>query len=355
MFLRDAGKAHVAFFFLAPCYNGGAAGFDKIDTIGGAIDRQVGDTVRAAVAIDLGGTNMKGAIVNEDGHILLKDEVPTLAEKGATDVLHRMQGFIRDLSAQAGLQIGQLAGVGIGIPGFIDDASGVAVEVINMGWKNVSVRSVLSEALGLSVYMDNDANVAALGEAWTGGGRGRKIALCVTLGTGVGGGIVVDGRILRGMNTMAGEIGHIVLEPGGAPCNCGLHGCLETISSATGVVRLAREAMATGVSSAMHAEGLTAEDVFHSAEAGDEAAKRAVAHAIEALGRGLAIGANILNPEVIVVGGGMSKAGDALFEPLHKAFSRYVLGRVGEAVTIEPATLGNDAGVVGAARLALSA
>lgn len=311
--------------------------------------------VRAAVAIDLGGTNMKGAVVNEEGHILLKDEVPTLAEKGAADVLHRMQRFIRDLASQTGFAIAQLAGVGIGIPGFIDDATGVAVEVINMGWKNVSVRPVLSKVLGLPVYMDNDANVAALGEAWTGGGRGRKIALCVTLGTGVGGGIVIDGRILRGMNTMAGEIGHIVLEPGGAPCNCGLHGCLETISSATGVVRLAREALAAGVASGMRAEGLTAEDVWDAAGVGDEAANRAVAHAIEALGRGLAIGANILNPEVIVVGGGMSKAGDALFVPLRAAFSRYVLKRVGEAVTIEPATLGNDAGVVGAARLALFA
>ena len=311
--------------------------------------------MRQAVGIDLGGTFMKGAVVTEEGCIVHKEEIPTEAEKGAADVLVRMERFVRDLAAGIRKDAGSFAGVGIGIPGFIDDTSGVAVEVVNMGWRRVEVRAVLAKRLGLPVYLDNDANVAALGEAWAGAGRGRKLALCVTLGTGVGGGIVIDGRVLRGANTMAGEIGHIVLEPGGAPCNCGLHGCLETLASATGVVRLAKEAVARGVPSALPEEGLTSADVFAAAGRGDEAARQATDHAVESLGRGLAIGANILNPEVIVVGGGMSKAGDALFAPLRAAFARYALARVGEAVEIVPAALGNDAGVVGAAKLALYA
>ncbi len=311
--------------------------------------------MRHAVGIDLGGTFMKGAVVSDDGAIIIKDEIATQAQRGAQDVLVRMQAFVRDLAQRAGLTVSDLAGVGIGIPGFIDDASGVAVEVVNMGWKDVSVRPQLIEHLKIPVFMDNDANVAALGEAWVGAGRGRASAFCVTLGTGVGGGIVLDGRVLRGANTMAGEIGHIVMEPGGAQCNCGNRGCLETISSATGVVRLAREAIAAGAQSALQGADFTAEDVFAQAARGDEAATQAVGHAIETLGRGLAVGANLLNPQVIVVGGGMSKAGDALFTPLAKAFSRYVLPRVAEAVVLVPAVLGNEAGVVGAAKLALYA
>ena len=309
--------------------------------------------MRHAVGIDLGGTFMKGAVISDDGSIVVKDEIATQAEKGPRDVLLRMESFVRDLARRAALAASALQGVGIGIPGFIDDQTGVAVEVVNMGWRNVTVRPVLAERLAIPVFMDNDANVAALGEAWVGAGRGRASALCVTLGTGVGGGIVLDGRVLRGANTMAGEIGHIVMEPDGAPCNCGNRGCLETISSATGVVRLARQAIADGVRSSLGRADFTAADVFAAAARGDEAAKRAVEHAIETLGRGLASGANILNPEVIVVGGGMSKAGDALFVPLRAAFSRYVLPRVAEVVVVLPATLGNDAGVVGAAKLAL--
>lgn len=311
--------------------------------------------MRYAVGIDLGGTFMKGAVVSDEGVIAVKDEIATKAENGPHDVLLRMEAFVRDLAQRAGLTVSQLEGVGLGIPGFIDDATGVAVEVVNMGWRDVSVRPVLAEHLAIPVFMDNDANVAALGEAWVGAGRGQTSALCVTLGTGVGGGIVLDGRVLRGANTMAGEIGHIVMEPDGAQCNCGNRGCLETISSATGVVRLARQAIADGAKTSLEDAGFTAADVFAAAAQGDEAAARALAHAIETLGRGLAVGANLLNPQVIVVGGGMSKAGDALFRPLGEAFSHYVLPRVAEAVVLEPAVLGNEAGVVGAAKLALYA
>jgi len=313
--------------------------------------------LRKAIGVDLGGTFIKAALIDETGAILYKEEAPTLADKGPDDILLRIEQMIRVIADKNGLRVADLTGLGIAIPGFIDDSTGYADEVVNIGWRNVSVREPLKERLGISVAMDNDANAAALGEAWAGAGRGRRFALCVTLGTGVGGGVVIDGKVLRGANTMAGEIGHMVMERGGAPCNCGPFGCLETISSATGVVRLPRAAVVaaqTGGRSSLleHVEELTAADVFAAAEAGDPLANKVVDEAIETLAWGLGTAANVVNPEVIVVGGGMSKAGDRLFTPLRAAFPRYALRRVAIAATIVPATLGNDAGVVGAARSA---
>ena len=309
--------------------------------------------MRTAVGIDLGGTFIKGAIVDEAGTIVIKEEIPTHAERGPSDILRRIEELARVLIERSGVELTDCAGVGIGVPGFIDTEAGVAVEVINIGWKNVFVRDPLTESLGLPVYMENDANAAALGEAFAGAGKGCESALCITLGTGVGGGVILEGKVLRGASHMAGEIGHIVLYPEGAPCNCGHRGCLETVSSATGVVRLARERMARGEQTELQSESLTAADVFAAAVRGDALAQAVVAEATEVLGRGLAIAANIVNPVAIVVGGGMARAGDALFTPLREAFSRYALERVAAVAKIVPATLGNDAGVVGASKLAL--
>ncbi len=309
--------------------------------------------MRTAVGIDLGGTFIKGAVVDEEGTIVIKEEIPTHAERGPADILRRIEELVRVLIGRSGVELSECAGVGIGVPGFIDTEAGVAVEVINIGWKNVFVRDPLAQALGLPVYMENDANAAALGEAFAGAGKGCESALCITLGTGVGGGVILEGKVLRGASHMAGEIGHIVLYPEGAPCNCGHRGCLETVSSATGVVRLARERMARGEQTELQSESLTAADVFAAAVRGDALAQVVVAEATEVLGRGLAIAANIVNPVAIVVGGGMARAGDALFTPLREAFSRYALERVAAVAQIVPAMLGNDAGVVGASKLAL--
>ncbi len=309
--------------------------------------------MRKAVGIDLGGTFMKGAVVAQGGEILVKDEIPTRADEGAERVLERLAVMIRDLATRAQVSLSELAGIGVTIPGFLDRKTGVAKEVVNMGWRDVPVGQLLGSALELPIRLENDANAAAFGEAIAGAGKGRVNVLCVTLGTGVGGGIVLDRRILHGQSDMAGEIGHIVLDPEGALCNCGHRGCLETTSSATGVSRMAKEAVASGVETTLaQCEEITAKDVFMAAARGDEAASHVVARAIERLGQGLAIAANLLNPDIIVVGGGMSRAGDALFHPLQHAFSRYALTRVRHAVQVVPATLGNDAGVVGVAHLA---
>ncbi|MCY0868970.1 MAG: ROK family protein, partial [Firmicutes bacterium] len=267
-----------------------------------------------AVGIDLGGSFVKGALVDEGGNILLSREIPTVAQEGSDRVLARIAGLVRELAEQGGARLRDLAGVGVGVPGFLDEASGVAVEVINIGWRDVPVRKILTDELGTVIHLENDANAAALGEVFAGGGRGYDSALFVTLGTGVGGGIVIGGRVHRGVNMMAGEIGHLVLEPGGAPCNCGRFGCLETISSATGLVRLALQ-YAREAGTPLSGEEPTAEAVFASAARGSSYAQRAVHHAVEALGRGLAMAADLLNPQVIVVGGGMAKAGDALLVP----------------------------------------
>ncbi len=309
--------------------------------------------MRSAIGIDLGGTFIKGALVDETGEILYKEEIPTIAMRGAPDILDRIYRLVLRLTSPEGMAPRKIEGVGIGIPGFIDDKTGTAIEVVNLGWRNVAIRGPLRAKLDKPVYLENDANVAALGEAWIGAGRNRDTAICITLGTGVGGGIILNGKILRGVTVMAGEIGHMVLEPDGALCNCGHRGCLETVSSATGVVRLAKEALQAGIKSSMDPEDLTSADVFAALEQGDEVAKHIILHATDTLGRALGILANVINPEVMVIGGGMAKAGDALFVPLREAFERYALQRAAKACDIVPAILGNDAGVVGAANLAL--
>lgn len=309
--------------------------------------------LRVAVGIDLGGTFIKGAIVDEQGHLLVKDEVATQSVRGSEWILQRIIQLTKDLIVKSGVDASFVTGLGIGIPGFIDSDLGVAIEVINIGWHDVAVVEPLQTALHMPVYMENDANLAALGESFAGAGRGFRSALCITLGTGVGGGIVIDGHVLQGASHMAGEIGHLVLDPQGAPCNCGHYGCLETVSSATGVVRLVHEGIARGEVTALEYQQFTAADVFAAANHGDELAQQVILVAAETLGRGLAMAANLLNPDVIVIGGGMARAGEILFAPVRKSFQSYALQRVSQAVRIVPALLGNDAGVVGAGKLAL--
>ncbi len=309
--------------------------------------------LRVSVGIDLGGTFIKGALIDEQGNLLVKDEVPTEASNGAQWILKRIEELTLQLIVQSSTKRSEVVGLGIGIPGFIDPSRGLAEEVINIGWHDVPVIAPLQTALDMPVYMENDANLAALGEAWVGAGRGYRNALCITLGTGVGGGVIINGKVLQGESHMAGEIGHFVLDPDGAPCNCGHRGCLETVSSATGVVRLARERIEQGEQTEIQKANLTAATVFAAADRGDRVAQAIVHEAAETLGRGLAIAANLINPDVIVIGGGMARAGETLFTPVRLAFQAYALRRVAQAVTLVPASLGNDAGVVGAGKLAL--
>jgi glucokinase len=244
----------------------------------------------------------------------------------------------------------------LGVPGFHDFDRGLCEESVNLGWKDIYVIEEMEKRAGIPVRFDNDANAAALGEVWVGSGKGNRHALFITLGTGVGGGIVIDNRIYHGANGMAGEVGHLPIEPEqGERCNCGHVGCLETISSATAIRRAAVKRLERGENSSLQSIGnITTKDVFEHAAAGDSLAAAVVDYAARKLGYALALLGNTLNPEVIVIGGGPSRAGEVLYKPLEESFRKYALKRVREAASIRPAELGNDAGVLGAAKLIFS-
>lgn len=307
------------------------------------------------IGIDLGGTFIKAAAILETGEIVAKVEWPTEADHGTDALLDRLAGIAFAGAEKAGWKLDQVAGVGIGLPAFLDFEKGIVEEAVNIGWKNVPIVEEMEKRLSVPVLFDNDANAAALGEAWIGGGRGHKHILAVTLGTGVGGGVVIDGKIYRGTNGMAGEIGHIILEPEhGDRCNCGQIGCLETISSASAILRAAKRKLTGGAVSSLQAvKDLTTKDVFEHAAEGDSLAKEVVDHAVHKLGFALALLTTVLNPEVIVIGGGPSRAGDVLYKPLQDYFAKYALKRSADGAVIRPAELGNDAGVLGAAKIVL--
>jgi glucokinase len=307
------------------------------------------------IGIDLGGTNIKAAAIAKTGEIIAKAEWSTESEKGVDHVVSRLEQISYHVAEAAGWKWAEVTGVGLGLPGFLDFSTGVVEQAVNLGWRNIPIISLLSEKMGVPVYFDNDANAAALGEAWVGSGQGFKDVILVTIGTGIGGGIIINGEIQRGTNGMAGEIGHIAMAwRAGRLCNCGKVGCLETISSATAILRSAKEVVANVSGTRLSQfplDLLTTRDVIDIARSGDEVAAAIVREAMETLGIALSHLGNSLNPQRIVIGGGVSKAGDILFDSIKNGFKKGALQRVIEACEIVPASLGNDAGVIGAAKL----
>ncbi len=306
------------------------------------------------IGIDLGGTNIKGALLDINGGIIEKKEIPTLANTGPEAVAGRIAGMITELEITARERSKGVTGVGIGVPGQPERSTGDVIFAPNLYWRNVPLVKYLRRKTALPVFLENDANVAALGEQWRGAGQGSANMVMVTIGTGIGGGIVLDGCLYTGANGAAGELGHTVIEPGGPQCSCGRRGCLETLTSATAMVRMAREAMDRGVITELfREENLEARDIIMAARAGDRLALEIVEKAAYYLGIGLGNIINILNPDTIVIGGGVSRAGELLFEPLCRAARENCLESAGSIVRIVPAQLGNDAGFVGAAQLVL--
>lgn len=310
------------------------------------------------VGVDIGGTTIKMAFVNSYGEVVTKWEIPTNTSDAGKQITTDIARAIDEKCEELGQGKSKLAAIGMGAPGFIEMKTGFIYHAVNIGWRDFPLKDRLEMESGLPVTVDNDANIAALGEMWRGAGDGAKNLLCVTLGTGVGGGIVANGQILHGVNGMAGEIGHITsIAKGGAPCNCGKTGCLETIASATGIARIATEGLAKTPASKLQAifdeaGAITSKDVFDAAATGDSLANEVLDEVCFHLGLALANLANALNPEKIVIGGGVSKAGDALLNKLEKQFKRFALERVAEGADFRIATLGNDAGVIGGAWLA---
>ncbi|WP_037285816.1 ROK family glucokinase [Saccharibacillus sacchari] len=306
------------------------------------------------VGMDLGGTTIKVGLCSESGVLLHTYEGPTGVAEGPETVISNMANYVRRVVEESPYSWEQLAGVGAGVAGFTNVRDGIIVMAPNIGFKDVPIRAILEERLGKPVKIDNDANVAALGEAWSGAGAGIENCVCYTLGTGVGGGIIINGRIYQGFSGMAGEIGHIDVVPDleAIQCGCGKVGCLETVSSATGIIRMAKEAVERGERTFIaDASEITAKTVFDAAKAGDEVALRIVKRAAFYLGKSMAAVAAVLNPQSFIIGGGVSKAGDILFEPIRETFAQLTPEPLQQGVQIVPATLGNNAGMIGAAGL----
>lgn len=308
---------------------------------------------KTVFGVDLGGTTVKLGYFDMDGNVLDKWEIPTRKEDSGSLILPDIAKTILDKMAEKGLTKEEVAGVGIGVPGPVND-EGVIFMAANLGWGIMNINEELSALTGLPVKAGNDANVAALGEMWKGGGQGHKNLVAVTLGTGVGGGIIVNGQLLAGATGAGGEIGHIHVEDAETEvCGCGNKGCLEQYASATGVVRLANRALkASDRDSVLRTGEVSAKTVFDAVKAGDALAIEIAERFGEYLGKGLAAIAGVVNPEIFVIGGGVSKAGPVLLDYIKKYYTPYVFHGSRDAL-FALATLGNDAGIYGAARLVL--
>ncbi|MDP5275827.1 ROK family glucokinase [Chengkuizengella axinellae] len=309
------------------------------------------------IGVDLGGTTVKVGICDKDGKLVQTYEGPTESEGGYELVTDNINTYVKKIVESSTYSWDNVAGIGAGIAGFVDK-NGFVKKAANLGWENVHVKNVLEEKIGKPVIVNNDANVAALGEAWSGAGAGAGVSdvVCYTLGTGVGGGIIIENKIHQGFNGMAGEIGHMSVVPDleAIQCGCGQKGCLETVSSATGIIRMAKDAVERGDRTSLSLlETITAKDVFDAARVNDEVAIRIVKRAAYYLGRSMSALAVVLNPQRFIVGGGVSKAGDILFDQVRENFKTFTPGALQEGVDIVPAKLGNDAGIVGAAGLNL--
>ena len=305
--------------------------------------------------IDVGGTTVKCGLFENDGTVVDKWEIRTHVENQGERILPDIADTVLAKIQEKGLDKSQVAGIGIGLPGPIEENGEIACAV-NLHWGRKNIEKELGDMPGLRVKAGNDANVAALGEMWKGGGKGSKNLILATLGTGVGGGIIVNEKIVTGAHGAGGEIGHASVNPDETvACNCGNKGCLEQYASATGIARLARKAMegTKKPSSLRYCPNVSAKDVFDAYKEGDELAAEIVEEFSEYMGRALAVFACVSDPDVIVLGGGVSRAGQPLIDCVEKHYKKYAFTACKET-PIRLATLGNDAGVYGAAKLVLS-
>ena len=309
--------------------------------------------MRYGFGIDVGGTTIKLAFLDETGTMKDKWEIPTRTEDGGKNVLPDIAASVKEYLEKEGYTNDQIIGIGIGVPGPVSDA-GIVNKCVNLGWGIIDLHGELSVLTGLPVKGGNDANVAALGECWKGGGQGAKDMIMATLGTGVGGGVVVGGKIIPGFHGAGGEIGHITMNPREKKvCGCGKRGCAEQYCSATGVVNMTKRYLETHKSTSVLSNmNFECKDVFAAAKNGDKVAQRALDGVYKMLGQFLATLACVSNPEVIVLGGGVSKAGQPLIDGVTKYFHEYAFHAC-RSTRITLATLGNDAGAYGAFKLAL--
>jgi len=318
--------------------------------------------VRYIIGVDLGGTNIVCGAMPEDGsrEIAMRSQ-PTYAEHGADVVAERIGQMVEDVisvtMAETGASRGDFLGVGIGAPGPLDRERGLVIVAPNLGWSNFPLRERIFEMVGLPATLDNDANCATVGEWWVGAARGARNVVGMTIGTGIGGGLILKGELYHGASDVAGEIGHMTIDSTGRRCKCGNYGCLEAYTSGPAIAERAREALRgmedDGTSILLRMAGgmparITAQTVYDASQQGDPVAREVVRDTAHFLGAGVANLLNIFNPDVVVVAGGVTQAGDALFEPLRAEVRRRAFRPAVEACRIVPGELHGSAGVVGA-------
>lgn len=311
------------------------------------------------IGVDLGGTNIAVGLTDGKGTILEKGSVPTKSGRPAKEIVGDMASLIHRLIRQKGIRMEEVEAIGVGVPGTANHEKGIVEYANNLGFYDTPLVSLLENHFpGKEIWFDNDANAAAWGEYIAGGGRGSSSMIAVTLGTGIGGGIIIGGKLFEGVNYGAGELGHMVIHRNGVECNCGRRGCFEAYASATALIRQTKEAMRGNPSSALWelcggelgaVEGKT---LFDGVRRKDQTAEEVLWHYIGYLSTGIVNVVNIFQPEVICIGGGLSKAGDLLMNPLQEVLDREDYARSSENRTrLVTAKLGNDAGIIGAALL----
>jgi len=307
------------------------------------------------IGIDVGGTNVKIALVDDKGSVLYSNSVPTRAEMGYEYTVNNIKQAIKDLMNES--KCTDIQGIGFDFPGQIDYKNGVVRLAPNIpGWVNIPIAQIIEDEFKIPTRIDNDVHCAALGELKFGAGRDCENFICMTVGTGIGSGIVINGKLVRGASNAAGELGHIKLEMNGGPlCGCGDFGCLEAYASGPSIVKMAEEYIMGGKSTKFRemANGspITPFIVSEAAKQGDPVAKRIFTIMGEYIGHGLTSVVNLLNPEKIIIGGGVADAGDILLDPIRETIKKRAMVVAGSAVEIVPAQLGNTAGVIGASLL----
>ncbi len=310
------------------------------------------------IGIDVGGTGIKVGAINEKLEIIATGSIPTQIDIPFGDQIQRIAECVTSViqSGAHPISLDEIASVGVGIPG-IADRDGNIIKCTNMGWNHVPFRQEFTKYLDKPVFIDNDANVAALAESVSGSSAGTSSSVFITLGTGIGSGIILNGRIWNGHHGIGGELGHTIMELDGVPCTCGNRGCLERYCSATALIRMARETVSQHPETAIlemangQPEKINARIVFDAAKEGDPIAEKLVRRYVSYLSQAIANVVNFLDPEIILLGGGVSKAGDYLLNAVREEFPRYVLFNDQPLPTVELAVLGADAGIIGAAML----
>lgn len=317
-----------------------------------------GNIMGKRIGIDVGGTNVKIALVDENGKIIYSNSVPTYAKMGYEYTVNNIKQAIKDLMKETNTDSKTIEGIGFDFPGQVDYKTGVVKLAPNIpGWVNVPIAQMIEDEFHIPTRIDNDVRCAALGEMKFGAGQGCENFVCITVGTGIGSGLVVNGKLVRGASNAAGEIGHIKLEMKDGPiCGCGDTGCLEAFASGPSIVAMAQDYIKGGKSTKFRElagvdNEITPYIVAKAAEEGDPVAKRIFEIVGEYIGIGLTSVINLLNPEKVIIGGGVAEAGDLLLNPIRKTIKERAMVVAGNAVEIVPAQLGNSAGVIGASML----